>query len=123
MGNNMNKTIKHLQKEKIPLGAKRSGKWPTIRKAHLKKNPTCAVCNGNKKLEVHHIRPFHTHPELELQPSNLITLCENMKDGANCHLLIGHLGSFKSVNLDVIKDAKTWNKKIANRPKNASEVE
>jgi 5-methylcytosine-specific restriction enzyme A len=46
-----------------------------------------------------------------------------MKDGVNCHLLVGHLGSFKSVNLTVREDAKAWNAKIAGRPKNATEVE
>ena len=111
--------IKHLvdaAQVKHPLGTARSGHWPTVRKHHLEMHPTCALCGGTAKLEVHHIRPFHLHPDLELDPSNLVTLCEANKDGVNCHLLFGHLGNFKSFNVDVLEDAKQWLKKIANRP-------
>jgi 5-methylcytosine-specific restriction endonuclease McrA len=97
-------------------GKKRSGKWPTVRRKHLAMNPTCAICGGNKKLEVHHMRPFHLHPDLELDPKNLITLCENQNDGVNCHLLFGHLGSYRSFNVNVQQDAASWAKKIARRP-------
>jgi len=109
--------VKHRESDKVPNGAKRSDKWPTVRKQHLAKEPNCAMCGGNKKLEVHHIKPFHLHPNLELDPGNLITLCENNKDGSDCHLLFGHLGNFKSFNVNVVKDAALWDKKIANRPK------
>lgn len=102
---------------KIPKGSKRSDHWPKVRRQHLNANPVCAVCGGKKKLEVHHIKPFHLFPKLELDPTNLITLCENKNDGVNCHLLFGHLGNFKSVNANVVEDASTWNKKIAERPK------
>ena len=98
-------------------GSKRSNKWAKVRKDFLSKNKTCAVCGGKAKLEVHHIRPFHLHPELELDENNLIVLCENKKDGVNCHLLFGHLGSFKSFNVGVRDDAKEWNTKINSRPK------
>lgn len=102
--------------DKVPKGAKRSSKWPKVRKEHLKKNPTCAVCGGKKKLEVHHVKCFHLHPDLELDPSNFITLCENKKDGINCHLLVGHLGSYKSFNENAPTDAKFWYDKIHARP-------
>jgi 5-methylcytosine-specific restriction protein A len=97
------------------MGAARSGRWAGVRKAHLDKSPTCALCGGTKKIEVHHIRPFHLHPELELDPSNLISLCEG-SNFVNCHLLFGHLGSFKSFNVDVVKDAGAWAAKMASRP-------
>jgi predicted TIM-barrel fold metal-dependent hydrolase len=74
------------------------------------------VCGGNVKLEVHHIKPFHLHPALELDPTNLATLCEAVKDGVNCHLLFGHLGNFKSFNTEVLGDAGNWALKIKNRP-------
>jgi hypothetical protein len=115
----MKQLIKHIQDViagKTPLGKKRSGHWPTVRKEHLEKNPTCAVCGGKEHLEVHHIRPFHLHPDLELNPDNFITLCESKKNGVNCHLLFGHLGSFKSFNADVNKDSTEWIQKILNRP-------
>jgi 5-methylcytosine-specific restriction enzyme A len=108
--------VKHIESEKEPKGSKRSDKWPKARKAFLVDNPTCAMCGGNKKLEVHHIRPFHLHPDLELDPKNFVTLCENKKDGSNCHLLFGHLGSFKSFNVNVVQDAAEWQDKIKKRP-------
>lgn len=111
--------IKHLvdaAKGKHPLSAARSSHWPTVRKQHLAFHPTCELCGGSAKLEVHHIRPFHLHPDLELEPSNLITLCEADKDGVNCHLLFGHLGNFKSFNVEVITDSTHWSEKIKHRP-------
>jgi 5-methylcytosine-specific restriction enzyme A len=102
--------------DKVPPGSKRSEHWPKARADFLKLNPTCKLCGGNKKLEVHHIRPFHLHPELELDPKNFITLCEEKQDGANCHLLCGHLGNFKSYNTAVELDALDWNRKITHRP-------
>lgn len=103
-------------KGKHPMAAARSGEWPAVRARHLKLFPTCAVCGGTKKLNVHHIKPFHLHPELELDPKNLITLCEALKGGANCHLLFGHLGNFKSFNVEVKADTTSWFRKIATRP-------
>ena len=111
--------IKHLidaAKGKHPLSSKRSSHWPAVRRQHLELHPACAMCGGTEKLEVHHIRPFHLHPELELDPSNLVTLCEANHGGANCHLLFGHLGNFRSFNVDVIADSARWNDKITHRP-------
>jgi len=99
------------------LGGKaRSKDWPRVRKEHLKKFPTCALCGGSKTIEVHHKRPFHSNPELELHPSNLITLCESGSNGIVCHRSIGHLGDYKSINVDVEKDVEIWRNKIKNRP-------
>lgn len=101
---------------KVPSGRKRSSKWPAARKQHLGKFPACAVCGSIEKVEVHHKKPFHLHPELELDPNNFISLCESKNNGINCHLFIGHLGSYKSLNNNVEEDAKAWNKKLSNRP-------
>lgn len=111
--------IKHLidaARGKHPLSAKRSGHWPSVRKQHLAAHPACEVCGGEDKLEVHHVKPFHLHPNLELDPANLVTLCESNKGGANCHLLFGHLGNFKSFNARVRIDAAQWFNKLKNRP-------
>lgn len=111
--------IKHIMdvaQGKHPMSAKRSAHWPTVRRQHLQLHPVCELCGGSDKLEVHHVRPFHLHPDLELDPANLITLCEAKKDGVNCHLLFGHLGNFKSFNVDVRTDAPAWRLKITNRP-------
>jgi 5-methylcytosine-specific restriction endonuclease McrA len=99
---------------KIPSGSERSPHWEETRKLFLQNNPICKVCGNKKNLQVHHKQPFHLHPELELDPSNLITLCEGR--GKNDHLLFGHLRSFKSYNETVEQDADTWRKKIFTRP-------
>ena len=113
----MIKYIKDLVQKKAGLGDKRSPQWQTTRKKHLKNQPKCAACGGYKKLEVHHIKPFNENPELELDLDNLITLCESKSNGVICHLLFGHLGNYKSININVIKDAKKWYNKITERPK------
>ena len=108
--------VADVARGKIPADARRSGEWPKARSAHLADYPACAVCGERQKLEVHHIRPFHLHPDLELDPANFITLCEDDDDGVNCHLFFGHLGNFKSFNVDVAADAAHWSQKIATRP-------
>jgi hypothetical protein len=74
----------------------RSPEWPRVRRAHLEKEPVCQWCGGSTELQVHHIQPFHLAPALELDPENLITLCE--KKGTDDHLEHGHLGDFKNFN-------------------------
>lgn len=101
---------------KHPLLTRRSGHWPHVRGEHLLLHPCCEVCGGTKKLQVHHKKPFHLQPELELDPDNLITLCEEERDGVNCHLFIGHLGNFKAFNPAVAEDAAAWQQKLKTRP-------
>ena len=107
--------IKHLTdviQGKAPLKSKRSSKWKLVRKQHLEKFPSCAACNGKSKLEVHHIKPFHQHPELELNSNNLITLCESRSRGVICHLFFGHLGNYKKINSSVVEDISIWSNKL-----------
>ena len=99
-------------KGKAPKGKRRSKYWRKVRKAFIKKNPRCACCDSKYKIEVHHIQPFHSNPELELVESNLITLCENKKYGITCHQLIGHRGDYRKINVDVVRDAAYWKSKI-----------
>jgi hypothetical protein len=108
--------INDVLKGKAPMSASRSNEWPKVRAEHLKLNPVCACCGGTKKLEVHHIQPFHLHPALELEPTNLITLCEDASNGIICHLCLGHLGNYKSFNKDVVQDAKALGEKFSTRP-------
>ena len=77
------------------IGARRSSKWPTVEKAFVERNRVCEACGDSKNLQVHHKLPFHLHPELELDPTNLVSLC--MGDNA-CHLLIGHGNDFRAYN-------------------------
>ena len=78
--------------DRIKFGASRSPQWFEVRKQHLKSHPVCEISGSSKDLEVHHILPFYKFPELELEPSNLITL------SGDYHLIFGHLGNFKSFN-------------------------
>lgn len=111
----MIKHVKDIIQGKADIGEHRSSNWAKIRKEHLTKQPKCKACDGNECLEVHHIKPFNTNPELELDLNNLITLCESKKNGVNCHLLFGHLGNFKSINPNVIEDSSVWLNKITQR--------
>jgi 5-methylcytosine-specific restriction enzyme A len=80
------------------LGHARSTRWPAVEHAHLQREGWCRHCGGTARLQVHHVAPFHLHPELELDDSNLITLCEDSGDGVECHLHVGHLGNWKNFN-------------------------
>jgi 5-methylcytosine-specific restriction endonuclease McrA len=110
-------------------GRARSPQWPRVAHEHLSHEPACVVCgHRGEGLQVHHIKPFHLYPELELDPHNLITLCEIK--GRTHHLLIGHLDDWESYNKHVREDTKryshqsaiaikanpTWQKEVAQRP-------
>lgn len=105
--------LRDILQGKATISDKRSPEWPTLRKKHLVAHPTCAVCGGTKKLEVHHKIPFNVNPALELKESNLITLCESGKRGVTCHLFVGHLGNYRGKNPTVVKDAQTWFRKLS----------
>ena len=84
--------------------AKRSPRWPRCERAHLRIFPTCAACGARARVQVHHVIPFHVAPELELEPMNLITLCEPIGPGGH-HLALGHRGNWKKFNPTVRADA------------------
>ena len=92
----------------------RDGHWSKVRKDWLLEHAFCAVCATRKFLTVHHKVPVSWDRTLELILSNLITLCETPSH--NCHLLFGHLGDWKSRNVNVVEDCEKWAKKIENRP-------
>jgi len=100
---------------KLPKGAKRSPEWGKVREKHLKQHPRCALCGSSQNLTVHHKKPFWLFPELELDTDNLITLCDGWRI-LNCHLVVGHLLSFKSFNPNVTKDVLMLRSKIKHRP-------
>jgi len=78
---------------------RRSSGWRKARQQHIATESWCRACGRTSSLEVHHVVPFHQSPELELEPSNLITLCENW--GVQCHLKLGHFGNWKTINPDI----------------------
>jgi len=91
------------------LSMPRSKEWKKLRSEHLVKNPCCAVCGNFKNVVPHHIVPFHQDPTKELDPDNLISLCEG--DTFNCHLFFGHFRNWVRCNPNVVEDARTWKKK------------
>lgn len=74
--------------------------WRKVRAEHLLSQPYCMVCGSTKGLQVHHIKPFHLYPELELEPNNLLTLGTKCSSG-NHHYLFGHFENWHSFNPDV----------------------
>lgn len=90
----------------------RSSHWPKVRAAFLLQFPRCSVCGRREMLNVHHVEPYHIAPDLELDPANLITLCEGV---VNCHLLFGHLMNWSAWNPEVRRDAARWASKIQGR--------
>jgi 5-methylcytosine-specific restriction protein A len=101
-----------ILREHIVKRVTRSSMWPKIRKYFIAVNNRCSSCGKTRGLEVHHKKPFHLFPELELDSGNLITLCSNPR----CHLDKGHLGYWKSYNPSVVDDCNIWNKKYKDRP-------
>lgn len=91
-------------------GEPRSACWKSARANHLSVCPTCASCGTKRNPTVHHIEPFHLCPERECDPSNLITFCPI------CHLIFGHLKSWRSHNAEVIRDAEWFLEKVERRP-------
>lgn len=89
------------------FGVARSGDWFSWRREHI--HPNCDICGTTKKLELHHILPFHLFPSQEKNPDNVVTLCRR------CHKIFGHLDNFYSYNPDVKKDIVIWEEKIVNR--------
>jgi 5-methylcytosine-specific restriction endonuclease McrA len=89
----------------------RSPEWPRVKDEWLAEHPTCAACggsgdqvsaNGSRTApnQVHHKQPYHLFPELELDPSNFITFCEEC-GGPEDHLHVGHLGNWENYNPNV----------------------
>lgn len=98
----------------VLAGEKRSSEWGKVRKEHLKENPVCIICGSSSDLEVHHVIPFSIDKELELAPTNLVTVCRSKQYGFNCHLHIAHAGSFKNYNPWILEDIDKV-KEIINR--------
>lgn len=87
----MFKTLKTFV-SRVVCALGRSPRWYSLRCRTLQNANGCEACTSQKALQVHHVKPVYTHPELELDPSNLLVLCRT------CHLLIGHGGSWMHIN-------------------------
>lgn len=101
--------VELVQAVSAPFMAGRSGEWPRVRAAFLA-GKVCAACGGKDNLEAHHKKPFHLHPELELDDKNLICLCE--RSPQSCHYHFGHNAlSWSCYNESVIDDAALFAKR------------
>jgi hypothetical protein len=91
-----------------PETTARSPLWPAVRRHHLHLHSTCAACGTRWFVAVHHVKPFHLFPELELDPTNLISLCEGPIK--RHHLKVGHTvdghSSWSLNNPNVVADAE-----------------
>lgn len=65
--------------------------WNKLRAWKLNKDPVCHLCDIKGLVTaadtVHHIKPVETHPELRLDPENLMSLCRE------CHETLHGRGS------------------------------
>jgi hypothetical protein len=96
------KRVAASKKRESNKAHKRSPHWASVRDKFIKTARTCAACGGTAELQVHHIEPFNEKPNLELSPSNLIVLCMGPYE---CHLKIGHGGSYDHFNPNVSGDS------------------
>jgi 5-methylcytosine-specific restriction protein A len=54
----------------------RSKRWQALRLAAKRRDGwACVTCGARGRLEVDHVKPVRTHPELAFELSNLQTLC------------------------------------------------
>ena len=99
-----------LRPRKILEMRQRAGEWRRIRAEHLAKEPACVACGRTDRVTVHHIIPVSISPILELDPQNLITLCDQP-----CHFVFGHFMNYHCYNNEVRKMAKEYYKAFHKR--------
>lgn len=90
--------------------------WRTVRRAFLQAYPTCAACGSRSRVRAHHVVPVSVDPSRELDPNNLLPLCESYEQGVNCHLFFGHGGTWQQVNPNAVADAFNWRAARTIRP-------
>jgi hypothetical protein len=52
-----------------------SGEWKRVARAVRVRDGGCVECGSAADPHVHHVKSFADHPELRLDPDNLVTLC------------------------------------------------
>jgi 5-methylcytosine-specific restriction endonuclease McrA len=84
-------------------------RWRKLRNKHVQDEPFCQMCGIRRKLEAHHIIPWHLDVLLRFDQNNLITLCRE------CHFRFGHFLNWKDMNPEIrelCQQAKILNLKI-----------
>lgn len=63
----------------------RTSRWRRLRWTILRRDGfQCRACGAVGRLEVDHIRPVRTHPELAWEPTNLQVLCGGCHSRKTC---------------------------------------
>jgi 5-methylcytosine-specific restriction endonuclease McrA len=87
------------------LNVRQTKEYRKALKEHVTLNPNCAFCGRSNAVDVHHKIPVSFAPELAADKNNLITLCRKPA----CHLVVGHLGNWKTYNKNVEKICELMN--------------
>lgn len=64
-------------------------RWLKLKSEILYKIGKCEICRSDRYLEVHHILPRSSYPELSMDKENLMVLCED------CHIKIHSKDKYK----------------------------
>jgi hypothetical protein len=88
----------------------RASRWRVVRAAHLRKEPACAACGRSVDVVAHHVIPVSFDESRELDPENLLTLCDYP-----CHIVFGHLMNFHCYNKDVRKMVAEYRRAVNKR--------
>lgn len=114
--------VRSAQARERAKDSARSPKWASFRRKflaqHKAKGLGCEACGAKIGLQLHHVRPFHTIPSLELDPRNMLVLCMFV-GGLECHEMIGHSRrGFSWVNPDSRQDAQ----ELSTHPERLAEI-
>jgi len=82
--------------------------WRRARNLYISTHGECEMCGITKKLEVHHVVPYHISVSLRYDQSNLITLCRE------CHFRFGHGRNWHKSNPDVRNLCKLSQESLTN---------
>lgn len=111
----MDAVLDHGAKVAKAHGVKRSSHWGSLENWYKKRFGGVCPISGLSPVQIHHSFPFHDcllagRPELELALENLYSLYSGGVGGADegHHLIVGHLGNFKSYNPYLKTCLKTW---------------
>lgn len=87
-GKHMARHIRKPYQNASRVGNYHTPEWRALKRRTVEEHPWCAMCGAAGRLEVHHIKPVRCHPELMLEPANLMVLCHA------CHSVVtrGEIG-------------------------------
>lgn len=85
----------------------RSPKWSSLRDRFTKEKKRCAISGLETDLEVHHVKPFHLFPDLELEWDNLCLLTRPI------HYLVGHCCKWSYYNARFPQHLDQWRENVA----------